>query len=410
MITFYEGMPRSGKSYTCVRDEIIPALKKGRPVVAYIEGLNHAQIAQLAEIDFEKCEELLKAITREEAGEIYKHVKNDALVVIDEVQNFWPSGRQKLDADMTRFITEHGHLGLDIIIMGQAIKDIHNLWRRRTERKVYFYKKSALGKPNEYTAIFYNAVPKGDDVVFNKILSRDYTYEEKYFGTYKSHTDETRNKETKIDKRAVIWNHPIFRRWLPLFAVGFAFALYYVYGLFHGGFENKLVKNQKPIQTAQGTIIHQPVAAPAAAAAVPAPAAFPEPDEPPDLVQELTQKNRIRFIGWWRSGNQTNALIEWRDAGGSLVHAMNTLDLSGLGWNVYVNQQGTIASLQRGKVRLIATSWQIDRREGRTSETTQERVAGHPADERPISSAAIGEPFPQRSEPRLVDAEALHRG
>lgn len=55
MLIFHEGLPGSGKSYEALVSHIIPRLKDGRTVDAYIEGLNFEKIAELAEITLEHC-------------------------------------------------------------------------------------------------------------------------------------------------------------------------------------------------------------------------------------------------------------------------------------------------------------------------------------------------------------------
>ncbi|MBC8674249.1 hypothetical protein H2136_19655 [Aeromonas hydrophila] len=105
-------MPGSGKSYEALISHIIPRLKDGRTVDAYVEGLNFEKIAELCEITIEECQERLKQITREEVLNIHNHVRDKSLVIIDEAQNFWPNGRGKLAQPIIQFITEHRHRGL----------------------------------------------------------------------------------------------------------------------------------------------------------------------------------------------------------------------------------------------------------------------------------------------------------
>ncbi len=112
MLIFHEGLPGSGKSYEALISHIIPRLKDGRTVDAYVEGLNFEKIAELCEITIEECQERLKQITREEVLNIHNHVRDKSLVIIDEAQNFWPNGRGKLAQPIIQFITEHRHRGL----------------------------------------------------------------------------------------------------------------------------------------------------------------------------------------------------------------------------------------------------------------------------------------------------------
>lgn len=374
MITFDEGLPRSGKSHSVMKDEIVPALAKGREVWAYIEGLNHEAIAPLAGISVERCRELLHQVTREQVPDIADIVTNDSLVVIDEIQNFWPKGRKSLSERDMQFVTEHGHRGLDIVLMGQCIDDIHDVWKRRVEVKRYYLKKSATGKPDSYQVTIFRAVLSGNRVKFEPVTKESHDYDKKIFGTYKSHTDGTENKATKVDPRSVIWNHPFFKRWGRIALVVLAGCAWYVWHLFHGGLQESIVK-KNPMAQASGPISTETKTVPAPTPMT-AKDRFPDPLEPPDVIEDLTTKNKIRLLGWWRVGQKTDGLIEWRDAGNTLVHKMTFTDLGGLGWTVMVNQSATIATLVKGPAHFVATAWPIDRAEGRTSETTQQIVSG----------------------------------
>lgn len=393
MITFLEGLPRSGKSYSACKDSIVPALQKGRKVYAYIAGLNHEKLAELAGIDIAQCRDLLVQVEAAQVLTIYDVVSPNSLVVLDEVQNFWPAQRQPLEPKMTRFITEHGHDGLDIIFMGQMISKVHSHLRGLVERKIYYLKKTALGKPNEYTASFYSVVPKGKDVGFELIQTIDYKYDDAYFGAYKSHTDGTTNKDTFIDDRAIVWNSPLFRKWLPIAGVVTIGAIGYLAWFMQGGLTDSVIKKQ-PQVAAKGVIVEgpQPTAAQLRAppgqvptvngnaVAVPVAPALPPvmSSAPADIVEVLNKQGRIRFTGFVRIGDNIKGFVEWRDSAMNLLQTMTLLDLSGLGYVVMVNQTGTLATLTKGATQITAMAWPIDRAAGRVSETEQAKIAGHP--------------------------------
>jgi zona occludens toxin len=71
MIIFHEGLPGSGKSYEAAINQIIPALKNGRPVYAYIEGLNHQKFSEVTGLPLERVTSLLHQVTKEEVATIY---------------------------------------------------------------------------------------------------------------------------------------------------------------------------------------------------------------------------------------------------------------------------------------------------------------------------------------------------
>tara|TARA_R110001592_G_scaffold305032_1_gene577607 strand:- start:2015 stop:3136 length:1122 start_codon:yes stop_codon:yes gene_type:complete len=238
MLIFHEGLPGSGKSYETLVQHIIPSLKKGRKVYARINGLNFEKIASLAEITEEECKELLHQITEEQVHEIPKLVTNDSLVVIDELQNFFPSGRGKVADDMTQFVTEHRHRGLDLVVMGQSIADVHNLWRRRTERKIQFLKMSMIGADNRYKwTAFQGSLDAKGEIRFTQIKSGVKKYDSQYFGSYLSHQASTENTDSYQDARLNIFNTSFFKVVLPAFVLIFGYAVYYLIGFFSGDSE-----------------------------------------------------------------------------------------------------------------------------------------------------------------------------
>lgn len=371
MLIFHEGLPGSGKSLGAMKDHIIPALQTGRKVIAYLEGLNHEKIAEVAEIDLEKCKQLLRPITREEVLILPTLDYTDALVVIDELQNFWPAGRTTLPDDVIQFVTEHRHRGADILAMGQCLTDCHAMWRRRVARKYHFIQRDAVGKPDEYTVIVQKGVPDGrrGDIKFEEIAREKHKYDPKYFGTYASHVQDAENKETLMDQRAVIWNNPMFKRWIPLFGIGVLFAVGYLVHFFTGTGVVTDTKKKEPVKASapapkpraddcklNGTCPQQQ-AKQAVSAPAPASSASVSKLDGPDLVKSLSDKAVPRLAGLvFRKGVYTGR-IAWHDQSGALVHAMSFDDLAALGYSVMVNAPGTLAIMRRGDYAIPASSF-----------------------------------------------------
>lgn len=381
MLIFHEGLPGSGKSYEAMVKHVFPALLKGREVYAYVEGLDHEKIAEVLDLPIETVRNLLHQITREQVPEIHLHVANDALVVIDELQNFWPSGRAKLSPEIVQFLTEHRHRGLDIVAMGQALADCHAMWRRRVGMRISFLQREALGKPNEYTWRLYKCVdPKTEK--YEKITSGGGTYEAKYFGTYASHTTETENVGTYADDRANIWKTPMFRKWLPLGLVISVIAIGYIVYLFRGGladmttrksdqaagtgeYRKQLSSEELLRQVDKGAGLvertkaeqlqkEKPVSKPKE----------PELSAPSDWVAELVKKYRPRLAGYVSGSGRTLGSVEFWGDGQDIRERLSFHQLGGLGWLVLVAPDGSIATMQRGEVKVVVTTWPID--EGRT--------------------------------------------
>jgi len=130
-IHFHEGLPGAGKSYEACVFHILPALRAGRQVVTNIRGINWAKFAELLDEPEDYVRMLLIYIEpaeQDEGEEALQRVKNDfadktpdnAMIVWDEVQDYFPSGNYKLPHNQQKFWTEHRHRGLEIVIMGPA--------------------------------------------------------------------------------------------------------------------------------------------------------------------------------------------------------------------------------------------------------------------------------------------------
>lgn len=333
MIIFHEGLPRSGKSYEATKEHIVPALKKGRKVFARINGLNYEKLAQLAEITEERCRELLHHIPEEQVHTIYEHVENDSLVIIDELQNFFPSGRQKLSDEMTKFITEHGHRGLDIITMGQSISDCHNTWRRRTQRKIQFLKLDMVGMENRYKwTAFQGSLNAKGDILFTEVNSGTKKYDPEYFGAYLSHQPETTNKDNLKDERLNIFSQNSLRYGLPAFFALGIYAVYHLYGFFQTG----------PVETQQSVTSHTP------SQSQPMPEQNTQPrqgKEPPPTPTDFVTANNIKyqprltyFAGW--HNYIEDFLVVWEDPSGRIIDQLYMRDFAAAGYKYQVKGSG----------------------------------------------------------------------
>lgn len=253
MIIFHEGLPGSGKSYEALVKHIIPSLEKGRKVYARLNGFNFEKVSELTGKTVDELKELYTEITEEQVHTVYSIVENDSLLVLDELQNFFPSGRQKLSDEMTQFIAEHRHKGMDIVCMGQALSDCHTTWKRRIERKISFLKLSMVGMDNKYKWEMYQGAINGlkGDIVFKKIKSGTEKYDSKYFGSYLSHQQTTGNTDVYSDDRVNIFKSKQFTLYLPVFICVIAFAIYFLVGFFSG---DSQVANSKPKEPTNGPV------------------------------------------------------------------------------------------------------------------------------------------------------------
>lgn len=330
MLIFHEGLPGSGKSYEALISHIIPSIKKGRKVFARINGLNYEKIAELTERTVEEVQQLLIHVPEEHVLEIHEHVENDSMVIIDELQNFFPTGRGKLSDGITKFVTEHRHRGLDIVAMGQNLPDVHNLWRRRTQRKIQFLKLDMVGQENRYKWTAYQGAPNAKgDISFTKIKSGIRKYEKKYFGSYASHQSDTENTENYGDDRLNLFKTKTFTTVIPIFLVLCGFAIYYLTSFFDADkasepelAEVNEVQNYQPQNTLANKPAYEQVK--------------PKSNEHGfDFLRDLNEKyeSKITYLDE-RRGIVWDFIVVWYDETGKTMDRMIYSDFRSLGYKV----------------------------------------------------------------------------
>lgn len=392
MIFFHEGMPRSGKSYAAFADHVIPRLKAGRKVYIRVDGLDDQKyrdrVAEVVGIAREDLDQRLVYLSEEQmAGLASLGIDNDSLVVIDEAQNYWPATKPPLSPELTKWIAEHGHHGIDVLLMGQLLKDVHRTWVNRTNRKIQFVKKDMLGKPDNYKWRMFTGSPDArGNVKFMEVQQGDGAYDPLYFGCYKSHSDGTENKGTYTDDRANIWRSPMFRKWLPLLGVSVLAAIAYLVYLFNGGLANAQVV--KPVKVTEIRSSNQPGAKDQVFVngrevvqgdqVQPAPVAIKTREgdqlELPDIVGDLSTSNRIRLAFISRSATRTRVIIEWRDSSFRVVDQMDSDDLETIGWHVATTNNNRMVILASPDKRLVATAWPIEERKGEVPDEEKDKI------------------------------------
>lgn len=347
-------------------DHIIPALLKGRAVYAYIEGLDHQRISEASGLPIERVRELLHQITREQVPTIYDHVKNDSMVVIDELQNFWPSGRGKRPDEVTKFVAEHRHRGLDLLCMGQVLNDCHALWKGRIDTLILFRKLDSIGKPDEYQ---WSVQKRNGKQKFQEVTAGKKKYEERYFGCYASHTEDTENVGSYVDDRANVKNSKAFKL---IKVYGFVFLVAVGFVVYFFGSGGAGLGQKKPDLKA----VNVPSAVdPAAVAAAQNAKATGEVVQTPstvgkkeshafdgsahDYIDELAEKGRIRLTGTLRTGSRMVGTIEWRDSSNRVYERFTLDQLQGLGWFVMVSADGGVAMITKPGKSYVATSWPL---------------------------------------------------
>lgn len=394
MIIFHEGMPRQGKSYAAMKDHIIVTLRKRRKVYARLDGADDAEcrakVAELAGLTVEELDQLYIHLTPEQVREIWKlELDNDALIVIDELQNYWPQRRQPLDDGLRIWIAEHGHHGWDLLTMGQVLSECHKTWVNRTNRKIQFQKKDVVGKPNEYKWTMFLGKPDQNGVVkFTEISKGDGVYEEQYFGTYKSHSVGTENTDTYEDDRVNIWKSPIFRKWLPIFGLVFICAIGYLIYFFKGGMvpaaQAKPVKVVETVTTSgpgqeEMTVTRELRADGSQVKPADIPKekeAAKEEGDMPDYIADLSKEHKIRLGMVMHSAKGTSIIVEWRDSSMRVIESLRVAEIEVLGWRVMHSTNDRMVMLVRPGQKLVATAWPIEETTGKVTVQQKDEIRG----------------------------------
>ena len=336
MIIFHEGLGGSGKSYEAVVKHVIPALSSGRHVWSNINGLREGalKIAEIIGKPFDDVLAMIHAFEDEDVRRLHEIIPKDVLVVIDEIQDFYPSDLRSITQEERKFVTRQRHEGLDIILMGQNFGDVNKLWKNRTQRKLIFTKRTAIGQPNKYTWTAFEGKSKEDGIEFIKINSGSGEYDKKYFGTYKSHTDETENKSLQYeDKRANIFSSKAlifgipFAIFVGIFAINFLISFLtdpqMIVNTKKTNIKPQLVAQQQPVAQKVAIVDKKPVTA-------------KKVFIPIDYLDDIANQYKLRLSGiiYDASGRLSVAVIDALDSSFHLKERFSLDDIRALGWNI----------------------------------------------------------------------------
>lgn len=210
MITCYEGLPGSGKSYDAVK-KLLVNLRSGRRILTNIDGLQNEHqrtvIKHYTDFDDVALDSGLVHMDDEKTQEFWSHSKKGDLIVIDEAQNYFNSRdwQSKTNRDLGKWAALHRHLGIDVVFITQNMAGIESSVRRLVEW-VYRYKKlnmfgGAIQKKYIRFAFFgESSEPLGKTIC---------TYDKKIFACYSSYFAGNTD-EIGMEKPFNVLKHPIF--------------------------------------------------------------------------------------------------------------------------------------------------------------------------------------------------------
>lgn len=364
MIVFHEGLPGSGKSYEACASHILPALTSGRMVYTNIKGINHKKFSELSNLPLPIVERMLICFHDNDLDKqrqsILQTPKN-ALLIIDEIQDLYPVDRKKLDDQTTVFVTQHRHLSVDIILMGQDRRDVHALWRRRIQRVITFLKLDAVGASKSYRWILFEAVRPEK---FKEVSKGVKKYDSKYFGLYASYEEGAELKSSYVDKRGNILKTKGFTVYLPLFIIVFVYACFHLYGFFYPDIPQDLTVKTENVSTVPVKNVTQQQAN-----------VKPVKPEyvPVDIFDKSAHDKRLRLSAYIVSEHRGMlANVDLIDSSGHVFDTFTLLQLRQLGWVCQLYGYGL--QISKGKIVYVARAFPLSDNYGRVNRTTRETL------------------------------------
>lgn len=375
MWVFNEGVPRSGKSYDCVANHVLPAIVKGRHVWARINGLETPEcrqaIAKHLGLPLEHVEKYLHHVETKDVVTTFAASQDpetqrwviaddfkNALVIIDEVHEFYVEGRAPLPPAVENFFALFGQNGGDGIIMTQFWKRLHEAIRARVERKHSFQKLTAFGMEGSYRVTFNHSVSAGK---FQKVGSKVAKYDPKIFPLYHGYAPGATNTEVYKEGSVNVWRMVLIGA-IPMLIV-FAVGAYVFIGFFRNGFGQAESSPVTTPATSAPSAVGQ-VFKPGAVVPAPGQVAdvvVPPPDpleglEPAQrYVAELAKLGRVRVAAMAYVDGKGRAWLEWVDTGNNPVESLDTNQLQDMGFSVEFAGYGV--KLTAADHTIIATAW-----------------------------------------------------
>jgi zona occludens toxin len=210
-ILAYTGLPGSGKSYSVVEHQVLPALKAGRRVATNI-ALNESAILE----DYPNGE-LVTFDVMELQGQpekVFDYCTPGTVFILDEVWRLFPSGQRadKVPEPFRKLLAEHRHMvnvkgeSCQIVLVTQDLAQIAAFARQLVEQTFRTTKLGIVGLNKSFRVDVFNGPISGPNPSLQTRIREIYgKYKPAVFRYYKSHTmSEAATEgadERKVDRR-----------------------------------------------------------------------------------------------------------------------------------------------------------------------------------------------------------------
>jgi zona occludens toxin len=243
----YTGHVGSGKTYEVVKEVILPALAKGRTVVANIEGLNPDKVLDFCEKQGSVDPGELLVVEREDIRrpDFFPSRQSDgsyrpssfvplgALVVVDECPVYWGADKAILPQHLA-FFREHRHIcsadgtACDLVVISQTVDAVHRSLRGLVEFSVDCRRMSALGLNKKYSTVTYQGARRSGKYVMGRAAR---AYDAKVFPLYSSFAHSA-GRILQTDRRFTIWGNWQFWALFACAVVAFSWSGWHLYSAF----------------------------------------------------------------------------------------------------------------------------------------------------------------------------------
>lgn len=226
------GTPGSFKSCYAVQNFVLPALRAHRKVYTNIEGLSPAHIATYYELDPVEVDQNLNVLgrvydedgsyheDRDKIRKFYEDLPLNALVIIDEAQNYFSSRdfKEGFSADLIPWLTKHRHLGNDVVWITQNLESVDITFRRNTHLTYALRRTENLGFKNAAFNYIYDRA----DIERRHLARKIYRPDPTIFKLYSSYQE----KEVKENRKS--YNVLLRSPFMWLMFIVFAYVIYTV--------------------------------------------------------------------------------------------------------------------------------------------------------------------------------------
>lgn len=283
MITAFVGKTGSGKTLDAVNkivSNLRPHPETGEPRRIYtnIEGMDDPACQQylkdMVGLDDYQFKKYFIWKSDKEIEHIYAYVKDNSLVVIDEVHKRFNSRdyRDESNKQMADWCSTHRHRGCDLVLITQDLEKVDKQIRGLVHTTYFYRKIDFMGKGLKKRFIVYSY---DSDEVRGKPLATNYkSYDSKLYRCYKSMGDAT-IKEIGFMPGINIFKHPVFFV-IPVVLCAFLYMFFVKSSLATGdlfGSEKAMKKYDEQKKLSASKPAPSPLAV--AVAALPSPAASP---------------------------------------------------------------------------------------------------------------------------------------